>query len=175
LVRTYQPSLVPGLLQTSDYARAVAASRPAADPDEVGRRVSVRAKRQERLHGEGAMSLHALIDEAVLHRSAGPGDVRRAQLERLVEAAQTANITVQIIPYNAGIYPGIGQPYVILTFPQTADPDVVLVEYRVGERYFDDAHEVAMFAADFEAMRSLAKSERDSVRLIKSLIQEISP
>jgi transcriptional regulator with XRE-family HTH domain len=174
LVRTYEPSLIPGLLQTLDYARAVAASGPGADAEEVERRVSVRAKRQERLQGEGALSLHALIDEAVLYRPAGTNAVRRAQLERLVEAAQTASIAVQIIPYDAGIYPGIGQPYAILSFPQAADPDVVLVEYRVGERYFDEAREVAMFAADFAAMRRVAKSERDSVRLIKSLIREIS-
>lgn len=137
LVRNYQPSKVPGLLQTSDYARAVVrASSLTIPPEEVERRVAVRMKRQERLRGDDPLTLHVLLDEAVLRRRAGGPDITCGQLERLIEAAELPNVTIRVLSYEAGLYPAVGNPFVILTFADSVDPDVVLCENRVGERYF---------------------------------------
>ncbi|MCO5994891.1 helix-turn-helix domain-containing protein [Actinoallomurus rhizosphaericola] len=175
LVRNYQPSKVPGLLQTPDYARAVVrASSLTVPPEEVERRIAVRLKRQERLQGDNPLELHALLDEAVLHRQAGGAEVMRSQLERLIEAADLPNVSLRVLPYDAGLYPAAGNPFVILTFAGSVDPDVVLCENRVGERYFHDADEVAGFHADFRQMIEDALDETTSVTLIKKAITEMS-
>jgi transcriptional regulator with XRE-family HTH domain len=175
LVRNYQASIMPGLLQTSEYMRAmVLTSNWAVTPEEVDRRVAVRMKRQERLQGENPLTLNALIDEAALRRRAGRSGVMRAQLERLIEASQLTNVTVRVLSYDAGLYPAVGNPFVILTFPDPIDPDVVLCENRVGERYFHDAQEVAGFHADFQRMSEVSLDEDDSITLIKTAITEIS-
>jgi transcriptional regulator with XRE-family HTH domain len=175
LVRNYQPSKVPGLLQTPDYARAVVrASNLTVPPEEVERRIAVRLKRQERLHGDDPLRLHALLDEAVLHRQAGGPEVMRGQLESLIEAADLPNVSLRVLPYDAGLYPAVGNPFVILTFAGSVDPDVVLCENRVGERYFHDADEVAGFHADFRQMIKGSLNEAASVTLIKKAITEMS-
>lgn len=173
IVRNYQASIVPGLLQTSEYARAMvlAASRAVAD-EEVERRVDARIKRQERLHGDSPLELRALIDEAVLHRRAGEPGIMRRQLEHLVEAAGLPNVSLRVLSYGAGLYPSIGNPFVVLTFAESVDPDVVLCENRVGERYFHDADEIAGFHADFRQMTKVSLDEAASVTLIKRAITE---
>jgi transcriptional regulator with XRE-family HTH domain len=174
LVRNYQASIMPGLLQTPDYARAmVLTSSRAVTPEEVDRRVAARMKRQERLQGKNPLTLHALIDEAALHRRAGRSQVMRKQLERLVEASQLPNVGLRVLSYDAGLYPAVGNPFVILTFPDPIDPDVVLCENRTGEQYFHDAQEVAGFHADYQHMAKVSLDEDDSVTLIKRAIVEI--
>lgn len=174
LVRNYEPSMVPGLVQTADYARAVViASSLAIPPEEVDRRVAVRMMRQERLYGENPFTLHALIDEAALHRLAGKPEIMRGQLKHLIETADLPNVSLRVLPYDAGLYPAVGYPFVILTFADSVDPDIVLCENRVGERYFHDADEVAGFHADFRKMTEVSLGERASVTLIKRAITEI--
>jgi transcriptional regulator with XRE-family HTH domain len=174
LIRNYQPSMIPGLLQTPDYARAVVlASSLAIPPEEVDRRVAARIKRQERLYGENPLTLCALIDEAALRRRAGDPQIMRGQLERLIEASELSNITLRVLAYDAGLYPAVGDSFVILTFADSVDPDVVLCENRVGERYFHDADEVAGFHADFRQMTKVSLDEMASVTLIKRAITEM--
>ncbi|GAA0322389.1 helix-turn-helix domain-containing protein [Actinoallomurus spadix] len=175
LIRNYQPSMVPGLLQTPDYARAVVQSSSLAiSPDEIERRVTVRMKRQERLYdAENPLELHALIDEAVLYRQAGEERVMQAQLEHLIEAAALDNVSLRVLPYDAGLYPAVGNPFVILTFAESVDPDVALCENRVGEKYFHDAEEVSGFHADFRQMTKVSLDEAASVKLIKRTITEV--
>ena len=175
VVRNYETSIVPGLLQTPDYARAMVltASRAVSD-EEVERRVNARIKRQERLHGENPLELRALIDEAVLRRRAGEPDIMRRQLERLVEVAELPNVSLRVLSYDAGLYPSIGNPFVVLTFAESIDPDVVFCENRVGERYFHNADEVAGFHADFRQMTKVSLDEAASVTLIKRAIAETS-
>ena len=111
LARNYEPSMVPGLVQTRDYARAVVvASSLAIPPEEVDRRVAVRMKRQERLYEENPLTLRALIDEAALHRPAGKPKIMRGQLEHLIEAADLPNVSLRVLPYDAGLYPAVGYP-----------------------------------------------------------------
>ncbi|MEV5704679.1 helix-turn-helix transcriptional regulator [Actinoallomurus sp. NPDC052274] len=174
-LRNYEPSKVPGLLQTPDYAHAVVrASDPSISPEEADRRVTVRMKRQERLHeDDGPLELKVLVDEAVLHRYAGGPDVMRSQLEHLLHTSERPNVSLRVLPYEAGLYPAVGNPFAILTFAESVDPDVVLCENRVGERYFHDADEVAGFHADFAQMTKVSLSEDASVTLIKRVIAEM--
>jgi transcriptional regulator with XRE-family HTH domain len=174
LVRNYEASIVPGLLQAPEYARAmVLTASSAVTQEETERRVNARIKRQERLHGDNPLELQALIDEAALHRRAGDPKIMQRQLEHLVETAELPNVSLRVLSYDAGLYPAIGNPFVILTFAESVDPDVVLCENRVGERYFHDADEVAGFNADFRLMTKVSLDEGASVTLIKRAMTEL--
>ncbi|GAA4635699.1 helix-turn-helix transcriptional regulator [Actinoallomurus vinaceus] len=175
LISNYQPSIMPGLLQTEQYARAVIrASSRTITPEEVDRRVAVRLKRQERLRDpEHPLELNALIDEATLRRQAGSAEVMVTQLEALMEATALPSVSLRVLPYGAGIYPGIGYPFVILSFPEPVDPDVVFCEGHAGERYFHDAQEVTGFRADFLNMTKTSLDQQASLTLIKRTIREI--
>src|SRR5437764_9696656 len=122
-LRAFQPLLVPGLLQTETYARAVIrAMRPDADESEIQRRVAARTARQELLIEENPPAFWAVIDEAVLHRVVGGPDVMAHQTRRLAEAAQMPHVTIQVVPFGAGAHPGMEGPFLVLGFPAQIDP-----------------------------------------------------
>jgi transcriptional regulator with XRE-family HTH domain len=106
LIRAYEPQVVPGLLQTEDYARAITtASFPGATEDETERRVALRLARQELLRRPAPPEYWVVLDETVLRRPVGGRDVMRSQLARLIEAAEPGNITIQVIPLRPGGIP----------------------------------------------------------------------
>ncbi|MEV5750219.1 helix-turn-helix transcriptional regulator [Actinoallomurus sp. NPDC052308] len=175
LVRNYQASIIPGLLQTPDYVRAmVRTSSWEVTEEELERRVDARLKRQERLYGDNPLELHALIDEAALRRLGGDPQTMRGQLDRLIEAAELPNVSLRLLPFQAGLYPAVGNPFVILSFASSMDPDVALCENRAGERYFHDADEIAGFHADFRQMTNVSLNETASVTLVKEAIKEMT-
>ncbi|MGI8334947.1 helix-turn-helix domain-containing protein [Actinomadura scrupuli] len=170
-VRNYEPSVIPGLLQTEDYARAFISSSPRLNTEEVERRVAARMHRQQRLYTDPLLQVRAVLDEAVLHRPAGRAETMRAQLGHLIELGELPNVGIQVLPQEIGLYPAIGYPFVIVGFPPP-DPDIVLIETRVGEHYLHEAHEIAVFATDFDHLRDRALDEHGSATLIKRLIEE---
>ena len=106
-IRNFEPVVVPGLLQTADYAREIFRNGPIElDPDEVERLLEVRQARQEILAREDRPRLWAVIDEAVIHRVVGGVGVMRGQLRHLAESAQQGKTTVQVVPYRAGAHAG---------------------------------------------------------------------
>jgi hypothetical protein len=113
-VDTFETQLVPGLLQTPEYARAVLrAANTSLDDDEIDRRVAVRMERQKRLGGDDPLALWAILDESVLRRHVGGADVMRTQLARLASCVTRPNITVQVLPYTFGAYAAFGHPFTI--------------------------------------------------------------
>ncbi|MBE1530454.1 helix-turn-helix domain-containing protein [Actinomadura algeriensis] len=174
-IYNYEPTHIPGLLQTEEYSRALQSADRRLHQEDIDRYVAARMTRQESLwRDEPSLSLHAIIDEAALHRIIGGPEVMAAQLRRIEEATQRPNITVKIMPFGTGAYPSLGVPFVILGFRDPRDPDVVLVEGR-GENYFESAEEVAMFRADWIEIDRMATSATDVPRLIRDIIKEIVP
>src|SRR4051812_16485592 len=101
-MRTWEPIVLPGLLQTEGYMRALLRTgRPYDSPEALARRVALRLTRQSRLTGERPLELSALIDESAVRRMIGGEDVMQEQLRRLIEAAQLPNVTLQIVPFTA--------------------------------------------------------------------------
>jgi len=138
-IRNFEPVVVPGLLQTADYAREVFRNGPIGlDPDEVERLLEVRLARQEILACDERPRLRAVIDEAVIHRVVGIVGVMRGQLRRLAESAQQGRSTVQVVPYRAGAYAGTTGPFVILDFSEPIDPALVYVETVAGDIYLEE-------------------------------------
>lgn len=153
-VRTYQPLLVPGLLQTERYARALLTTVPTDSPENIERHVEAKLARQERVRS-GDLAMHAVIDESALARI-GDDDLAREQLKHLQALAKLPNVTLLAVPWTAGLYPAAGLAFVVLSFAAAIDPDVAMAETIGGERYFDDAEEVAVMNARFTDIERLA-------------------
>jgi transcriptional regulator with XRE-family HTH domain len=129
--------IVPGFLQTADYARAViTATRPALEPGEVDRRVAARAARQDALLGRGSPpQVHVVLDEAVLRRQVGGRGVMAAQLAALAAAGARPGLTLQVLPLAGGANAGMEGEFVILSFPEPEDPPVAYAEGLMGDIY----------------------------------------
>jgi transcriptional regulator with XRE-family HTH domain len=165
-VTEYKSSLVPGLLQTADYMRAVVeAVVPALSADEVNQRVEVRLTRQHRLVQDEPLVLRAVLDEAVLHRAVGGPAVMAAQLRRVIEAASMPNVTVQVVPYDIGAHPAAESNFNLLEFTPPV-PDVVYVEGLMGFMYLEQPQDLARYRQIFQHLQILALSEQGSMELI---------
>ncbi len=170
----YESSFVPGLLQTEDYARAaLSRGSPTATKDEIQRLVEARMSRQAVLTREAPLRLWAIVDEAAFHRPVGGREVMKAQLERLVEAAELPHVTLQAIPYDVGGHPGMAGAFVILQFDDPGASDVVYIETQAGDLFLENEADVARFTAVIEHLRALALPPDASVSLITNVAREL--
>jgi transcriptional regulator with XRE-family HTH domain len=164
-ISNFQSSVVPGLLQTSDYARAGhEASMPRLEPEEIDRQIEAKLTRQHLLTKTDPPSLYVVLDEAVLHRVTGGPKVMREQLERLVEAARLPNVTVQVIPFAVGAHPALESNFNILELPAT--PGVVFVEGMVGSSYLERPEDLERYRRVFGQLRSMSLSPEATVEMI---------
>jgi Domain of unknown function (DUF5753)/Helix-turn-helix domain len=172
-VRAYEQQVVPGLLQTEDYARAmIKAARPDIGEDEVDRRVRVRLGRQSLLSQDDPLELRVVLDEAVVSRPVGGDEVMRAQVQRLVEAADLPNVTLQVLPYDVGAHAGMDGTFAILDFPEPGDPDVVYAENATGGLFLEKSEELRKYIFIFEHIRAAALSPQESGALLAKLAKE---
>jgi transcriptional regulator with XRE-family HTH domain len=172
-IRIFQGDVLPGLLQTEEYAHAVVASVLHDSPQEkIQRIVELRMGRQQILSRPDPLQLWAILDEAALRRAVGGPAVMRAQLEHLTRAAELPNVTIQVIPYAAGEHPGMDSPFTILEFPDQADPDVVYLEHLLTTVYLEEADEVRRYSLFFDHLRAVALSPHDSIRMIATAVGE---
>jgi transcriptional regulator with XRE-family HTH domain len=172
LIRSWQAQLIPGLLQTEGYARAVISAVRPESPGGVHRRVQARMARRTLLGRDTAPTLHAVIDEAVLRRQIGGVDVMRAQLSHLATVAKQPNVTVQVLSFTAGAHAGLEGPFVLLTFPDPADPDIPYVEGQGGEVYIESADQIARFGSVWDQLVHAAATPADSLTIITGLAEE---
>lgn len=169
-IRNFEPVVVPGLLQTEDYARATFKGGPRElERDEIERRVEVRLARQQILTRDDRPRLWAVIDEAVIHRLVGDPAVMRAQLGHLIDTAEQGKTTVQVVPFRAGAHAGTTGPFVILDFPEPTDPSVVYVETLAGDIYLEERADVNRYTIAFDRLLAAALHPDDSVRLIQQV------
>jgi transcriptional regulator with XRE-family HTH domain len=171
-INTFQLSVIPGLLQTPDYARATLASPHAKfSADEIDKRLEIRMARQELLTGEDPIRLFAVMDEAVFRRPIGGPDVMRSQLQHLIEIAERPEVTLQVIPFAAGMHAGVTGSFSILEFPEPDDQDAVYVEALAGELFMEDPEEVRPYAVAFQHLNAVAASPRDTISMIAALAE----
>ncbi|MEU5411763.1 MULTISPECIES: helix-turn-helix domain-containing protein [Streptomyces] len=175
-IRTYQVQLVPGLLQTPAYGRAVTvASRAWQTPEEIEQFVQVRLARQERLTGADPLELWAVLAEGVLHQQVGGRSVMRAQLDHLASLAERPNVTVQVLPFSRGAHPGMFGPYLLLSFPRVSALDLVLTETPTGNIWMERESEVSRYRDLFDDARTSALPPTDSLSLIRRIAKEYRP
>lgn len=161
--------LVPGLLQTAEYARAVLRSiQPPLTVEVIEERLGARLKRQALLRSERAPQFETVIDEAVLHRIAGSAEVMRDQLQQLLAASELSNVTIQVLPYIAGSLPVSNNKFIILTFEPPV-PGLVFIEGLTGDLYLDDEDDLEAYNQAFEALKAKAADPERSRALIASI------
>jgi transcriptional regulator with XRE-family HTH domain len=160
-------ALVPGLLQTSEYAHAVVRSGvPVQEAQVVDERVRVRLDRQQLLYSEAAPSFEAVLDESVLHRIVGSPAVMLAQLNRLLEMSELPHVSIRVVPYDAGAVPAGVNKFVILRFPPSDVADIVLIEELTGHRYLDTPKQVETYNTTFRTLVSLSAEPAKSRAMI---------
>lgn len=160
-------ALVPGLLQTADYARAIVGAGGVAG-DGLESRVALRLGRQSILTRKDPTELHAILDESVLHRTIGGRAVMAEQLRHVVRMARRSNVTVRVVRFEAGAYVGLGGSQLLLEFQRQRA--IVHLEHRRSSLFLDDPVETSPF---FEAVPSLVRvalNPAESVDLIATRV-----
>ncbi|GAB3814914.1 Scr1 family TA system antitoxin-like transcriptional regulator [Micromonospora zhanjiangensis] len=165
-LRSYEPLVIPGLLQTPAYARAVLAGAGLIGPEDVDGHVISRIERQVILERTTPPVLTAVLDEGALRRGVGSPDVMREQLLHLVDvAAERPHVRVHIVPFSAGVYAGINGPFVLADL---AGPRVVAhLDNQLSGQTVSDAADVARLVSSWESCRSEALPHRQSIELIR--------
>lgn len=171
----YESYQVPGLLQTSDYARAIVSSvRPVLPDDAIERAVALRMTRQQILEPDedtpldqdNALRMWAIIDESALNRVVGSPEIMRAQREHLLIIAQRPNVTIQIIPDAEGATCAFGRAFAVLV-SRSSNSSCVYFEDVGTARYISDRDEVSRYALIFDYLRSYALNDTQSIEVIK--------
>jgi transcriptional regulator with XRE-family HTH domain len=173
-IRVFEPTLVPGLLQTEGYIRALVHYRLGyVPPEEADKLVASRANRQEILTRANPPVCTFILDEAVLRRLVGNRNVMRQQLARLLEIGEHGHVFVQVVPFDVGEYPGLDGNLAMLSLPE--GKQVAYVESYAGTAVLMHAPEqVSVCSLGFDAMRSVAFSPRDSAKMIRTAMEELA-
>jgi transcriptional regulator with XRE-family HTH domain len=178
IIRQFEPTLIPGQLQTEEYARAVTLEYAA---DRVDKLVEIRIRRQELLE-EPRRLFFFILDEAAIRRQVGaptnPGIMRR-QLRNLIETARQPNITVEIVPFSAGVHPGMKGPFTVLEFPGD-DEDVLYLENARGGGSNPSAlltgedPQILTHRVAFERLREQSLGPKKSIELIGQVAESMT-
>ncbi|GAB3959149.1 helix-turn-helix transcriptional regulator [Actinoallomurus acanthiterrae] len=167
-LRQFETMLIPGLLQTNDYARAViSAVTPDLSRDEADRRVAARLARQQILSKDAPPEFHVILDEGILERRVGHPKTMRGQLRHLIEVADSPNVTVQILAKHIGATPGLEGPFLLLSLPEPI-PDIGYTEGAGGAVYLESVEDVRRCTLRFGMLIDQALSPSKSVDLIAS-------
>ncbi|MFE0877329.1 helix-turn-helix domain-containing protein [Streptomyces smyrnaeus] len=177
---SYESELVPGLLQTEAYARAVVREHnPHNTDEEIEQRVQLRIERQSLLtRAAGPPTLRLVLNEAILHRTVSGPAVMAEQLRHLADVAEWHNVVIRVAPFSAGLHRGVlSGPFVILRFPVLGDgtdtePPTVYADGYTGSLYLDKPKEVEAFADAFDNIWKTALDEQASRRLIYDMARK---
>ncbi|MFC4906409.1 helix-turn-helix domain-containing protein [Actinomadura gamaensis] len=173
-IRSWEPQLVPGLLQTPDYARSVTKAIRGEDTPELDRRVAARMARRAILSRPHAPALSLVVDEGALRRLHGGGQVMRAQLESLLVDSKRPNIDLRVIAFSAGSHPGLDGSCTILSFDPEIYSDIAYIESSGGDLYLEGEPEVEQARLQFNRLFDLALSPESTQELLSQLIKEVS-
>jgi transcriptional regulator with XRE-family HTH domain len=169
-LRWWEPILVPGLLQTSDYARAIFAAGPDTTEDGLEQMVTARIERQAILDRPNPPTLWVVLDEMVLHRCVGSPKIMCEQLMHLAELARRPRITIQVVPAKTGAHAGLLGAIIIAGFADS--PDIVYLETSADGQVIDKPSVVAQVTLRFDTVRAVALPRDESLDLIVKVAEE---
>jgi transcriptional regulator with XRE-family HTH domain len=170
----YDSELVPGQLQTAEYAEAITlAAHPDTTPAELKRMVTFRHERQERLAGNTPPRLHFVLNEAVLRRPVGDAGAFARQLDYLIEMSQRPHIDLQVLPFSAGQHAAMGQTFRVMRFPgDEAGLDFVYLENDRGALYLERPADVVRYQTIFKQLVATALSSGETRRFLAKVRAE---
>ena len=171
----YSTQLVPGLLQTELYARAVLeAIRLDAKADDVDRRLELRMHRQALLSSEHAPEYWVVLDEAVARRQVGGPVVMGEQLGQLIDTAKLPNVTLQVLPFTSGEHAGMDGEFTVLRYREPADPSVVFIENTGSDLYLEEAEVTRRYTRIFDHLRAAAQNPSESIRTLGGIQSQLN-
>ncbi|MET7932669.1 helix-turn-helix transcriptional regulator [Streptomyces sp. NPDC005322] len=173
-LRVYEPQVLPGLLQTPEYAEAViSGALPEAPQEQIAQRVQVRLRRQERITDPlGPLRLWAVVDEAAMRREVGSPKIMADQLEYLVRMSHEPHVTVQALPFGMGSHPGMSGQFAILEFSDESDTSVVYLEGVTSDLYLEKLSDVQSYSMMYEHLRAQALNVEQSRQFISEVAQD---
>lgn len=172
-ILTFQPMLVPGLLQTAEYATEVIRSAgKSATEDEIEAYIEVRANRQAIFARDNPPQYVCLLDEAVLRREVGGPAVMAAQLGKILEVNSPPKLTIQVVPFSQGWHAGADGAFNIYSYPDPMDLDVVNLDYLDGALYLEEDLPVERYQLAFDELRATALASRQSMELVSAVQRE---
>lgn len=168
-IRTWQLALVPGLLQTADYVRALGVTSDWTHPDEIEVLVESRLKRQARLWGDSPVEFHAVLWEAALRQQIGGPDVMRGQLGHLVEMAKLPHVHVQVLPFRVGAHHAAGGAFNVISFAEPGALDVGYAEGIAATVWAEGAEASREYTRTFERVARMSLAPQASLNLIEEI------
>jgi transcriptional regulator with XRE-family HTH domain len=172
-IKTWEPGIVPGLLQTPEYARAVMLANPAmVSPEMLDNFIGVRRERQGRLERGTDVRLDAVIWEPALITTVGSDEIQRGQLSRLLELTSRPNISVQVLPLEAGDQASMSGSFVLFSFGSEGTVSTIFVENLTSSQYLEMEQELRGYTLVFDALRSAALSPAASATRIRQLLEQ---
>jgi transcriptional regulator with XRE-family HTH domain len=165
----FQPLVVPGLLQTPDYTRALMKSGDVPEPD-IEVRVVARMGRQAILSRDEPPALYAIVDEMALRRVLGSPRTMARQLRRLIEAAEEPNVTLQVLPFALGGHPGLDGPFIVMDFAR-AKP-VAYLDHKISGLFMEEDAQVTFFRHQADRLAEVALNPAESVDFVARLVHE---
>jgi transcriptional regulator with XRE-family HTH domain len=173
-IKQYSALILPGILQTREYAsEVIRAIRHDAAGEEVEQRLEFRMHRQELLTHKGAPDYWFILDDAALHRPVGGPAVMRGQLQRLIDASALPNVTLQVVPFKAGPHAGLDGEFTILSFSDPAEPDLVYIENSGGDLYLEDNNRTERYRLIFSHLQAAALNPVESIRTLTDVQQQL--
>jgi hypothetical protein len=174
-VKNFELALVPGLLQTADYTRALIRGQGIVEEEaEIERRVKLRLARQTCLTEEPQLNLWTILDEAVVRRQIGGREVMAEQLAHLVEMGKRANVTVQVLPFSEGGHAGTLGSLAVLEYPDHIHSPVVYIETYAGGVYLEGAEDLRRVNVAYTHMQAAALSTTKSAELIAAAARQLA-
>jgi transcriptional regulator with XRE-family HTH domain len=172
VIRTYQPQLIPDLLQTPQIARTIIAlTQPHQSDDDIERRLALRMTRQEILTQPEAPRLWAVMEEATLWRVHGHS-VMREQIQHLIEMTKLPNITLQIVPVYSRAHPALGGQFTILRFSNPDLPDIVYLEQLTSALYLDKSEDVEHYLIVMDQLSAQAHTPTETIKLLNNILKK---
>ncbi|MGH3768008.1 MAG: helix-turn-helix domain-containing protein [Pseudonocardiaceae bacterium] len=176
-ISNFEPLVIPGLLQTEQYATDVLGAHPLrTTPDEMERSVALRRARQARLTGDTGepIQLDAVIGEGALRQTIGGAGVMREQLLRLTELGELPNVTLRVLPFGAGAHPALHGAFHVLEFPDPDDPRIVYLDNRTSSLYLESVRDVGLYRLAYQQLQAVTLQPDESAKLVVRLTEEMT-
>jgi transcriptional regulator with XRE-family HTH domain len=175
VIMQFENMFVPGILQTEDYARVVLhyyyTEKPSSE--QVRALVDLRVRREELLERKDPPRFTFILDEAAVCRVIGGNSVMRLQIQRLIEVVKKPNVAVEIVPFTAGLHPGMGGPFQVIEFADALDEDVVFLESPRGDIVSDNPEEILRYREAFGRLKRIALHKQDSRAYLEEIAAEM--
>lgn len=172
-IRTFESSVIPGLLQTPEYTSALLQGGRFTEPEAISRRVDARVERRQILTRFSPVRLRVVMDEAALRRPMGSRETMAEQMRHLLYMAKLPNLDVQVLPFSAGSHAALVASFSIMEFPEPSDLPIVFIETATGGLFLEDIEEVEQHSVTFSDAQGSALSTTQSARFIADVLKPL--